>query len=879
MRGNKNNMMKLPYILGAVACMAIASSCNRETAVSADGFHLQDAAGCGDFSSLDPAEYLLRFDACVEPVSKVAADFGEETVTLSFRDGDQVLVHAPDVPGEKEGVYVYNGASGFFEPKTVDDAIKLGNGSAGVYYPASEFTVEDGRIVFTMPGAVASGDELGTRLPLAGMIPAVEREDADRAVATFRNPGAVVRFRLNSVAPEGETVTAVRLSGSGVNISGRATLSWTGEDASALPVLTMPDGDPEISLEGSWHLSSDSFREFFFLLPQSGTFSGMTLTVSYGKTEATATELSETLSRDEALELSRGIVYSVTKSLKGTFSGGDGSADYPYVISTAEDFKAISQIGLFSACYRQSADIDFDGADISANTIGSSAKPFSGYYDGGGFALRDFSVSGTPADAEEGVALFRTVKSGVLENITLYRATLSGGKFTAGLAGHVSGENSVIRGCRVVGSTIKGSANYGASGLVGGIYDGLVASCEATEVVIENPSSASYDNFAGLVNYINGAVVVENCTLNGTLGAGGNIGANFGGIVGQVNNDAAVVRDCVNNAIITANGTSSVGGIIGLKNKGSVSLCKNYGSVYAGDNVGGIVGHNAGGDIASSMSSGNITASGSQAGGICGKLSGAGIRECFSKGSVTARTHVGGIVGQADAESASLIIINSLSAAGVRATGTGNVEAGGVAGRLVNLGSKYAMIYNCAGLNPLVESTDAAALRVGSLIGLTYSKKDGNTAGDAARARVYNCYSALDPADFRVANTGATGDIGGLVATIYSNNDIRNGYYLVDDGKVTGKSQSRIKNLTRTSAAVMAGQEMLEAVTSDQGTINDMFVNILTACTYTDETRESRYIALNSYTMCDWTLTGTDGAPLTHPIPAALVALGTEFYQ
>lgn len=872
-------MTKLPYILCAVATLALLASCSREAVVSADEEQRLDVAGNDIPGALDPGAYLVGFSACVEPLPKVSAGFGEETVTLSFQDGDEVLVFAPDVPGEKEGIYVYNGEKGVFEPRTTDDAVKLGNRSASVYYPASEFSVEEGRIVFTMPGAVASGDELGSRLPLAGMIPAVEREDTDRAVATFRNPGAVVRFRLNSVAPEGETVTAVRLSGSGVNISGRATLSWEGEGSDALPVLTTPDGDPEISLEGSWHLSSDSYREFFFLLPQSGTFSGMTLTVSYGKTEAAAAGLSETLSRDEALELSRGIVYSVTKPLKGTFSGGDGSVDYPYVISTAEDFKAISQIGLLSACYRQSADIDFDGADISASTIGSSAQPFSGSYDGGGFALRNFSVSGTPATAEEGVALFRAVRSGVLENITLYKAALSGGKFTAGLAGYVSGSESAIRSCSVLNSTVKGSADYGASGLVGGIYGGRIESCTATEVTIGNSSSASRSNFGGLVNYVNGTVAIDGCIINGTITSEGTIGSNFGGVVGQINNDNTVVTRCVNNAIITANGTSAVGGIVGLKSKGSVSLCKNYGSVYAGDNVGGIVGHNVSGDIGSSMSSGIIVASGDQAGGICGKLTGAAIHTCFSKGSVTARTHVGGIVGQADAESASLVIINSLSAASVRATGTGNVEAGGVAGRLVNLGSKYAMIYNCAGLNTLVESTDAAALRVGSLLGLIYSKKEGNTAGDAARARMYNCYSALDPAGFRVANTEATADIGGLVATIYSNNDIRNGYYLVDDGKVTGKAQSRVKNLTRTSAAVMTGEEMLEAVTSNQGTINDLFVNILTACTYTDETQESRYIALNSHTMCDWTLTGAEGEPLTHPVPAALVALGTEFYQ
>lgn len=36
MHGNKNNMTKFPYILGAVATLALLASCSREAVVSAD---------------------------------------------------------------------------------------------------------------------------------------------------------------------------------------------------------------------------------------------------------------------------------------------------------------------------------------------------------------------------------------------------------------------------------------------------------------------------------------------------------------------------------------------------------------------------------------------------------------------------------------------------------------------------------------------------------------------------------------------------------------------------------------------------------------------------------------------------------------------------
>ena len=109
-------------------------------------------------------------------------------------------------------------------------------------------------------------------------------------------------------------------------------------------------------------------------------------------------------------------VYSVPFVIASTptFNGGNGSAEDPYVISNAEQFKLISSTkdGL-SKHYILIDDIDFE--DVSFSPIGDEDKPFNGSIDGNGYAIENLEVT-----ADEYVGLFAYVGPyGLIENLNV----------------------------------------------------------------------------------------------------------------------------------------------------------------------------------------------------------------------------------------------------------------------------------------------------------------------------------------------------------------------------------------------------------------------------------------------------------------------------
>lgn len=149
--------------------------------------------------------------------------------------------------------------------------------------------------------------------------------------------------------------------------------------------------------------------------------------------------------------------YSPYLSLKksGVFAGGNGSEETPYLVSTLEQFRAVELNNGF--CYKQINDIDGGQAMISG--IYSVENPFTGSYDGGGFAIRNFILKDSTMKA---MALFGGVsESGVLENIRLENIDMIGGYNNASL---LSIQNmGVISNCSVSNCTINNTYNDGNS--------------------------------------------------------------------------------------------------------------------------------------------------------------------------------------------------------------------------------------------------------------------------------------------------------------------------------------------------------------------------------------------------------------------------------
>ena len=815
---------------------------------------------------------------------------GSEKATVAFEDKDEALVYVPATG--KSGKYIYNDASGLFEPATDGDVLVVGNNEAYVYYPFGEFVIEGSAVKFTMPEAIGAGDtaDLGDKLPLGGIIPAGAKAGVN-PVATFKSIGSILKVSFTSPAAEGETITAVELSGTGVSITGSGTVTWSENTAAGVPVLSALEGGVStvtVAYPSGKHLQSGSYEDFFFFLPPSGEFADMKIKAVFGKTVAETTyEPFKEITRNGTLSLERNKVLEVKGALSGYFSGGDGSEAYPYIIATAEDFKAIAplanaEVSFFrstGAHYKQTADIDFENAELSDYMISTKDYAFQGEYDGAG--LSNFTLSGTPTGGDkDGIALFKNVDGATLKNIAVSNAGINGGKFTAGLVGYAEGANLDIQNCSASDITLTTNVNYGAGGLVGGIYAGTVTGCTVNNLTIVNSADAAHNYIGGLFCNVNGKLTISDCSLNGTTTLTGKIGY-FGGIAARLANDNNVITGCINNSAITCTGNYA-GGIVAIFEKGTVTGCSNLAAVTSeGQYVGGIVGHIKAGSSAlveDCRSIANITGK-SYVGGIAGYVTRGVINNCYAKGSATGGVNTGGLVGYAYSTDGNVAVFNSLASVDVTTTQGGDAQSGGVIGRATCSATNYVYIANCAGLNNLVKATQADAVRVGAFTGYTNSEA-GSGKNTPANVRIWNCYTLVDDTNFQCANTDATEGIGGFVGKMDTASSIRDCYYVNDDSKSTLYG-SNYKNIFKTTADVIKGEGTITVGPTNYNFNfeNAAFLDVLNKCVYADEAGTTPITAFKLYPACDWTMTGANGEALSHPVPENLIALGEGFYE
>lgn len=294
------------------------------------------------------------------------------------------------------------------------------------------------------------------------------------------------------------------------------------------------------------------------------------------------------------------IVYAETN---GKFSGGNGKAETPYQISTADDFCALEELntqhtlnGYFNVYFVLISDIDLSGRTI--NPIGTQLYPFKGHLDGSGFSITNISINST----EDYTGLFGAISSDAsLKDIT------------------ISGE-------------ISGNSNVG--GLVG-LNQGTVTGCINLANVKSAKDSANID-VGGICGYNEN--IISDCYNNGHIQG---FGVNTGGIVGS--NAAGAVRNCFNVGLVESE-YYGVGGIAG-SNEATISKCYNNAVISAYSTAGGICGSNANtGIIENTYNTGVISVINNMAGGICGANEGA-VYNSYNCQNVTGVSQKGGVCG------------------------------------------------------------------------------------------------------------------------------------------------------------------------------------------------------------------------------------------
>ncbi len=645
----------------------------------------------------DPAKYLLGFDANME---ETKADMDDGTGKLSWSNGDRIKIISAD--GTQEATYEYNGTQ--FEH--VGSPIERQAGLKA-YFPADNFEWANGQVQFTMPAAFES--LTGIQNPMAGLVPVDGGEEID---VSLKNLGGIYEVKLATAKAAGETVTAVELGNTSIRITGKAEVTVNG--STGIPSVGALDGGLSVVMNlAESHTLKSTPKSVYFFLPETAenAFKGMYIKVIFGKGETYAPYEKKTRKSDMTIERSHR--WYMDFSVNGFFSGGDGSKNNPYLISSANDFKAIKgkmestedsdgyvpETGTFfgstGVYYQQTGTIDFASSDITENMIGTSSVPFKGTYDGAGNALQNVSITA----AADNAGVFGYVNGGTIKKLT------------------------------VSGSIASSKNNVGA--IVGQMKDGTISGCTSSATI--NASSSA--RVGGIVGYM----------------VSGTIGSSDGTPTSAAEGTAFAANGCVNTGAVT--GKQHVGGIVGQMGNGLVSICRNAANITAyAYNAGGIVGYMQGGTIRFCYSKNIVTISGPyQIGGLAGYVATTDpivIINSSSKSNVTSTGYdatyfgaVGGLVGCMAGNGKTCALANSVAwASDVINTSNANAYVGGIVGRIRGT-SKKAVVRNCYSQHN--GEASSSGCRVGIKIGdadLTFGDYCGGVFGYLENGEVDDCY-------------------------------------------------------------------------------------------------------------------------------------------
>jgi len=296
------------------------------------------------------------------------------------------------------------------------------------------------------------------------------------------------------------------------------------------------------------------------------------------------------------------------------FSGGDGTAPNPFIITTPAQLDAVRNH--LSAHFRLGNDINLTaylasggaghaqwGAEgwLPIGTGWPTNTPFSGNFDGDGHKITGLWIDRPSTSC---VGLFGYVNNATIKNLGLEISYdgLRGGDWVGGLVGRQQDGN--IKNCYTTGN-VRGNLNVG--GLVGRNLGRIENSYTTGNV------SSSFGNTGGLVGVQASGSSIKNSYAIGNVASNG--GVNVGGLVGQS-------FGSIENSYATGsvNGFMGAGGLVGSHSNSSITNSYATGSV-SGTGAGGLVGSQNNSSIINSFASGNVTGT-HTTGGLVGQQSG-----------------------------------------------------------------------------------------------------------------------------------------------------------------------------------------------------------------------------------------------------------------
>jgi hypothetical protein len=315
------------------------------------------------------------------------------------------------------------------------------------------------------------------------------------------------------------------------------------------------------------------------------------------------------------------------------FSGGGGTQEDPYLVSTPEDLMAVTG----TAHYLQVNDIDLaDYAEYDNGMGFPTIARFRGTYDGGNFKIKNLYQNGRNGlfslySITDGTI---TIKNVVIQNCNIIVKEGSAGALVSRNEGTVY-VNVNIENCHasgyITGQNVKSGNGNAIGGLIGYTQYMRITVTKCTSSVDINIQTDVVFYVGGLIGSLYYVGLVEYCSTSGNIthiNNGGN--SSTGGIIGRSGNiySTRQIIKCKSNARV--NGVDNVGGIVGKievyasGGTGNISPTTIYdcytdgGEVKGRDNVGGIVGWHGGQRVERTYSSAIVIAGRQYVGGIIG---------------------------------------------------------------------------------------------------------------------------------------------------------------------------------------------------------------------------------------------------------------------
>jgi len=269
--------------------------------------------------------------------------------------------------------------------------------------------------------------------------------------------GGILRAKVFADGQYGdEKVQSIAFADENTPMAGAFKLDLTGlSDEASLIVtgLASRTAKTQLSIPYAVPSSQESAKDIYMILAP-GTYDG-TLSVTTEKAVYTQPFQCE-MKRNACYDASINLSTAARESIDGW--NGEGTAEAPYQVATAEDLQRLialcnSDGGEYAEFadkhYLQIADIDM--AQIAIQPIGlSEQSPFRGVYDGGGHTIGNFTLTNCESGA---CGLFGYLDGATVKDIHLEECEYSASGLHAGGVAGVA-KQSVIRGCTFEGSLV-----------------------------------------------------------------------------------------------------------------------------------------------------------------------------------------------------------------------------------------------------------------------------------------------------------------------------------------------------------------------------------------------------------------------------------------